>query len=113
MICFAAVQTHSFLNKRLPFIAIAVVLSAATLAHAQFTAYNDHRPSGTTSANATGYDMIFTAAEMPLKDFASGTFLPVGLIVTQTGTPDDFGGNNYPNAGTPVYNLFNGIVDVG
>lgn len=57
--------------------------------------------------------MIFNAAPQPLKDFTTGNFLPVQLIVAQTGTPDDFGGNNYPNAGTPAYNLFNGIVDVG
>ncbi len=94
-------------------ILLAITFSVPLLASAQFIAYNDHRPSGTTSPNATGYDMITNAAAQPLKDFGSGSFVGASLIVSHTGTPDDFGGNNYPNAGTPAYNLFNGIVDVG
>jgi hypothetical protein len=90
------------------------VLVCVLEARAQFTAFNDHRPGPQTAANATSYDMLATGNGGPLKDFVTGAQLPAAFVVNIIGaTPDDFGGNNYPNAGTPAYNLFNGIVDVG
>src|SRR5688572_14451742 len=79
-----------------------------------WAAFNDHRPTvGVTHANATTYDMRLTGQGGPLKDFFTGGPIPATLVVTSVGTPDDFGANAAPNADTPAYLLFNGIVDVG
>jgi len=98
--------------------AAGVLCVTASLASAQTTnwlAFNDHRPGAGTAPNVTGYDMRLTGNGGPLTDYTSGSPLSATLSVVNVGTaaPDDFGGNNYPNARTPAYNLFNGIVDVG
>jgi hypothetical protein len=91
---------------------LAAIPSQAQTLATNWAAFNDHRP-GTTSPNATTYDMRLTGQGGPLKDIASGATIPAAVIVTAVGTPDDFGANAYPNPDTPAYNLFNGIVDVG
>src|SRR5688572_286508 len=79
-----------------------------------WAAFNDHRPTvGVTHVNATTYDMRLTGQGGPLKDFFTSGPIPATLVVTAVGTPDDFGANAAPNADTPAYLLFNGIVDVG
>jgi hypothetical protein len=109
-------QALTFIRKSF---ALAVLASAASVAHAQivtnWVAFNDHRPTvGVTHTNATGHDMRITGNGGILTDFFTGQPLPVGLSVTNTGAaPDDFGGNNYPDVDTPAYKLFDGIVDVG
>jgi hypothetical protein len=99
------------------------LLGAAQFAGAQvvtnWAAYNDYVPSATTHPNANIYNLRGVAGTPPeptegfLKDFASGDQTPAYIIATATGAPDYFGGIAYPNAGTPAYNLFNGIVDLG
>src|SRR5436190_2653541 len=90
----------------------------APLAGAQTTnwvAFNDHRIGTGTAPNVSGYDMRLTGNGGALTDYFGGTPLSATLTVTNAGTaaPDDFGANAYPNPGSPAYNLFNGIVDVG
>src|SRR6185503_8954867 len=78
-------------------------------------AFNDHRPGPGTAPTVTTYDMRVTGNGGPLTDYFGGSPLSATLAVVNAGTaaPDDFGGNNYPNAATPAYDLFNGIADVG
>jgi hypothetical protein len=100
-------------------LAAAMLLPAMAPAQTNWTAFNDHTGSAVTAPNATIYGMIgrsiatapvFTG---PLKDLATGTELPVIFTSTAVGSPDDFGTMAYPNAGTPAYELFNGIIDLG
>ncbi len=96
-----------------------VLISAANVpvaatAVTNWVAFNDHRPTATgTSPNATSYDMRLTGDGGVLRNFITGADLKATLVVTAKGTPDDLGTTAQPNAGTPAYNLFNGIVDVG
>jgi hypothetical protein len=96
-------------------VGIGKVATAQTQVVTNWAAFNDHRPTvGVTHDNATGYDMRMTGNGGILKDFFTGADLPVQLVVENTGAvPDDFGANNYPADGSPAFNLFNGIVDVG
>jgi hypothetical protein len=95
----------------MPFARAAVVTNWA--------AFNDHVPSALTASNANTYNLRGIAGTPPeptagvLKDYATGMNTPASIIVTATGSPDFFGAIAYPNAGTPAYNLFNGIVDLG
>jgi hypothetical protein len=99
-------------------VAVGVANSARGAVATNWTAYNDHNsppgPAPGTHANATTYSMRQTGDGGLLKDFSTGNPLPVRLIVRHEGTvPDDFGANGYPAMGTPAYNIFNGICDVG
>ncbi|MCI0746769.1 MAG: immunoglobulin domain-containing protein [Verrucomicrobia subdivision 3 bacterium] len=85
----------------------------AQIVATNWQAFNDHRPSAATHPNATGYDMRQTGDGGILKDYFSGGVLPVSLVINSFGTIDDFGANGYPAMGTPAYELFNGILDVG
>src|SRR6266850_8146936 len=97
--------------------ALAAALLQATCVVAQNTtwqAFNDHRPGPGTHPNATGYDLLgVPITGGPLKNSQTGEFLPVGLVVTATGTPLGLGVCADPDAGTPAYVLFNNKVDVG
>jgi hypothetical protein len=79
-----------------------------------WVAFNDYRPTvGVTAPNVTGYDLRLTGEGGVLTDFFSGAELPASVVVESLGAPDDFGANMYPNPGTPSYELFNGIIDLG
>lgn len=106
----------------LPFLAlVAVVASASAQVATNWVAFNDHRmppgPGPTTHSNTTVYSMLGYPAATggPLKDHFTAATLSAVLRVISTGGdgPDDFGACQDPNVGTPAYNLFNGIVDVG
>jgi hypothetical protein len=110
-----------------------ILLASAAMASAQFAtnwvAFNDHNRSGMpapmTGTNVTLYHLgswtggVFsvTGSGGPLTNYFNGQELAATLLVTATTSdgsgPDDFGASNDPNMGTPAYNLFNGIVDVG
>ncbi|HSH15532.1 MAG TPA: hypothetical protein VLD18_05830, partial [Verrucomicrobiae bacterium] len=49
----------------------------------------------------------------PLTNYLTGEPLAVTIECVATGSPDFFGAISYPEVGTPAYNLFNGIVDIG
>ncbi len=92
---------------------------AAAEAVTNWAAFNDYVPSATTHPNANVYNLRGVAGTPPepvagfLKDFVTGAPTPAYIIAEATGAPDFFGAISYPNAGTPAYNLFNGIVDLG
>jgi hypothetical protein len=109
--------------------AAGVLLASAGMASAQFAtnwvAFNDHNlnglPAPTTGTNVTLYHLGGLTA-MPgggpggnLTNHDTGQQLAATLMVTWTGGdgPDNFGASFDANMGTPAYNLFNGIVDVG
>jgi hypothetical protein len=103
-------------------LSVILFLSAANAINAQVTnwvAYNDHVPSATTHVNANVYNLrgvVGTPPEPtfgPLRDFFSGQATTANIDVVATGAPDFFGTMANPNVGSPAYNLFNGIVDVG
>jgi len=97
------------------------------MASAQFAtnwvAFNDHNlnglPAPMTGTNVTLYHLggLTTGGGPggPLTNHDTGTQLAATLMVTWTGGdgPDDFGSSMDANVGTPAYNLFNGIVDIG
>ncbi len=105
----------------------AVCLAGTLCANAQVTnwvAFNDHAPGSTagwtTHPNTTTNNMrgvsggnAGTILTGNLKNIDTGANVPAVLTSSATGTPDDFGGMAYPNAGTDAYNLFNGKVDIG
>ena len=105
-----------------------VLLASAAMASAQFNtnwvAFNDHNRSLSnapmTGLNVSTYHLgaapggVLTSTGGPLTNYLDGQQLAATLIVTATGgIPDDFGLCMDANMGTPAYNLFNGIVDVG
>lgn len=99
---------------------LAVLFSIQILAHAQpqvlWEAFNDYRPvAGTTSDNATGYDLRVTGDGGVLKNIKTGLDLPVVVTVEVLGdgVPDDFGANSPVNPGSPADKLFGGIVVIG
>ena len=48
-----------------------------------------------------------------LKNIDTGDSVAAVFTSSATGTPDDFGGMAYPDAGTDAYIIFNGKVDLG
>lgn len=106
---------------------VGVLLASAAMASAQFAtnwvAFNDHNLSGLpapmTGPNVTLYHLggLLTGGGPggPLTNHDNGQQLAASIWVTWTGGdgPDNFGASADPNAGTPAYNLFNGIVDIG
>jgi hypothetical protein len=84
-----------------------------------WVAFNDHVPGPGTAPNANAYNLRGTPGTPPepvagfFTNFLDGAVTPAFIISEATGAPDYFGTMAYPNAGTPAYNLFNGIVDVG
>jgi len=88
--------------------------ATATAASTNWVALNDYRPTaGVTAANVSGYDLRVTGDGGSLTNYFTGEQLASSVTVVSIGAPDDFGANSYPDAGSPAYNLFNGIVDVG
>jgi len=114
-------KTTTFLRSSARVGLLAAALSLSNWASAQFTAFNDHVPGtiGTqTSSNAStwGIPPFSTPSAGPLKDIASGNPVGVNVIITTNGTGTTLTGGNtagVPAAGTPCYNLFNGIVYFG
>jgi len=114
---------HQKTNRSLRLLAASAFLAAGLTAQAavvtNWIAFDDHNPTAITHTNANTYNLrgIAGSPAQPtsgvLKDFVSGAPTPAYIISTATGTPDFFGSISYPNAGTPAYNLFNGIVDLG
>src|SRR5687768_16187313 len=110
-------------SKSAPLLSVLLLLSAVTAINAQLVtnwiAYNDHVPSAITHANANVYNLRGVAGTPPeptfgpLRDFNSGQATPANITVVATGAPDFFGTMQQPNAGSPAYTFFNGIVDVG
>ena len=99
-----------------------VLFASAVVASAQFAtnwvAFNDHNlgltNAPTTGANVSCYHLgVGPGGNLTNRD--TGQQLAATLIVAWTGGdgPDNFGASMDPNAGTPAFNLFNGIVDVG
>ncbi|MCX6874328.1 MAG: hypothetical protein NTW21_11055, partial [Verrucomicrobia bacterium] len=84
---------------------------AAMHASADFTAYNDCTDnSAGNPANTTLYRGNATTSGF-LKDFATGTTLPVTLTITASGLNGYAGsGGPMPDAGTDCYNVFDGKV---
>ena len=85
-------------------------------ANGQFVAFNDHAPGTigvTTHSNATTWNIFGNSpgASGPLKDIVSGATLPVTVTITRSGTVNASPTAGNPNAGTPLYNTFNGYVD--
>ena len=80
---------------------------------AQFVAFNDHAPGPGTSTNATTWNIFGNSPGTNglLKDIATGTSLPVMVTITRAGTVSASPTGANPNAGTPLYNAFNGYVD--
>lgn len=79
-----------------------------------WVAFNDYRPTpGVTAPNVSGYDLRVTGDGGPLTNYFTGEQLAAAVTVESIGAPDDFGANSYPDPGTPSYNLFNGIIDLG
>ncbi len=102
-------------------VVLAFWLGLTTQLSAQTTnwfAFNDHNlnslPAPTTGPNVTTYHLGMGPGG-PLTNNGTGELLAATLMVMWTGGdgPDNFGASNDPNVGTPAYNLFNGIVDVG
>jgi hypothetical protein len=99
---------------------LVALLSMANLGRVQsqvlWEAFNDYRPAaGTTSDNATGYDLRITGDGGVLKDIKTGADLPVSVLVEVLGdaSPDDFGANSPVNPGSPADQLFGGKVVIG
>ena len=82
-------------------------------ARAQFVAFNDHAPGIGTHPNATTWNIFGNApgASGALKDINNGSLLPITLTITRSGTVNAAPNGANPNAGTPLYNTFNGYVD--
>src|SRR5437660_6931137 len=82
-------------------------------ARAQFVAFNDHAPGIGTHPNATTWNIFGNApgASGSLKDINNGSLLPITLTITRSGTVNAAPNGANPNAGTPLYNTFNGYVD--
>jgi hypothetical protein len=90
-----------------------------------WVAYNDYVPGPApnptvnnnwgTAPNVNIYNLRGIAGTPPqptsgyLVDYYSGNPTPAYIIATATGTPDYFGSIQYPTAGTPAFNLFNGL----
>jgi Bacterial Ig-like domain/PA14 domain len=49
----------------------------------------------------------------PLTNYLTGEQLSASIVCTAEGSPDYIGAVSYPDAGTPAYDLFHGIVDLG
>ena len=108
---------------------VGVLLASASIAGAQFAtnwvAFNDHNlsglPAAMTGTNVTLYHLGGLTAMPgggpggPLTNWLTGEQLVASLVVSWTGGngPDNFGASADANMGTPAYNLFNGIVDIG
>ena len=74
-----------------------------------FTAYNDCSASGSNPANTTQYRGDGTTSGY-LKDFDTGTVLPVTLTITADQVGYNGLGGLMPNSGTDAYNVFDGKV---
>jgi hypothetical protein len=100
-------------------LSLAALLFLSNPANAQPTirweAFNDYRPSANTSPNASTFDTRVDGDTGVLRDIKTGNDLKVSIVVAVEGTatPDDFGANAQPNAGSPADKLFKGKVDVG
>ena len=115
--------TRLFLSSLASLLVLVAALALPRLADAavatNWIAFNDHRPTTNTSPNATGWEMgHFGNTNGPLRDFVTGAELEALLYTTFTPgsagqLPDDFGQCRDPNPGTPAFNLFDGIVDIG
>src|SRR5688572_16870956 len=98
-----------------------IAISASAQVATNWVAFNDHRfgggPGPGTHSNTTVYSMLGYPAATggPLKDHFTAATLQAALRVTAVGGdgPDDFGACRKPNPGSPAYNLFEGIVQVG
>ena len=96
--------------------ALAVSLAIPRGSHAQFVAFNDHAPGTvgvTTHSNATTWNIFGNSpgAGGALRDINSGATLPVTVLIANSGTVNASSAATNPNAGTPLYNTFNGFVD--
>ena len=122
------------LNSLLILVALLALLLLPTLLHAQvvtnWVAYNDHGPTASTAANVTPYSMRGTslagdpASDHPtsgfLTNFMAGSLpagqqLPVRFVASTAGAISTLFANaamGNPDAGTPAYAVFNGIVDL-
>lgn len=87
--------------------AVSITVSAAS--GGGFTAYNDCSSSASTPANTTQYRGNSTTSGY-LKDFDTGTVLPVTLTITPNQVAYDGTGGPMPNSGTDAYAVFNGKV---
>ncbi len=79
-------------------------------------AFNDYRPlEGTTSPNATTYDLRIIDDGGILRDIKTGADLKVSVRVSVDGetVPDDFGANSNVNPGSPADVLFKDKVVIG
>jgi hypothetical protein len=97
---------HFFVLSPLVFSLALVFVGAAS--GAPFVAFNDHVPGLGTASNVTTYG---PGQSGPLKDFSSGTSLPVQVTVTAS----SFASNTIegrPFYGTPASIVFDGIVDL-
>jgi len=93
-----------------------------------WVAYNDHRPGTAINVGQqpqprrqsigarrcgprpTTCESAQAAAS---RNYVNGQALPATLNVSPTGAPDDFGECSEPDANTPAWNIFHGVVDVG
>ena len=93
---------------------VALLLLAAQL-NAQWVAFNDHTPlAGTTAPHATCYNVFGTiyGTSGNLTNIADGSQLAATLTIVNSGA----GGGataGVPDAGTPLYDTFNGYVYFG
>jgi hypothetical protein len=78
-----------------------------------WVAFNDHAPGGLTHVNTTIWNVLGDApgSTGSLKNITNGSTLPVTLTITRSGSVQGGGLTDYPSAGTPAYNTFNGFVD--
>src|SRR5712671_2319567 len=83
-------------------------LVSATVASAQFVAFNDHDAGPGTAANTTTYsaDPAAGTSTGPLKNISNGATLPVTLAVTAAGSVTFEGTQGNPSPGTPAYTTF-------
>ena len=90
----------------------AVNVTVAAAASVGFTAYNDcSKGAGTNPANTTEYGSSASAASSGvLKDFDTGTALPVTLTIDSALITYNGAGGPMPNSGTEAYDTFNGKV---
>lgn len=111
------------MKTKLPFLAssrlgwLAVILSLALQANAQFVAYVDFLPGAGTHSNTTRWRPceqgpgLCLPTNVTLLEITTGTPLGVALTISASGFPAPGGSAGIPAAGTPCYTTFNRFVD--
>jgi alpha-tubulin suppressor-like RCC1 family protein len=102
--------------NRLFSLGVGFLFASAGMLSAQWVAFNDHAPGSGTHAHATRYHVFANGspAAGQLRNISNGTNLLTMLTITRSASGvvanDSYG---TPASGTPLFNVFNGLVDFG